>query len=174
MSSVDTININALYQEHHPWLVRLLINKLNCPFDAADLAQDAFIRLINNPKKFDNLVGARHYLSRMANGMSIDLWRKQQLEQAYLATLSAEPNHTTQTLEQQHIIIETLFQIDKQLRALPNKIALTFIAVNIEGLTYQQVATKQGISVSSVKNYLILAMVKLAKLALAEKLTHYE
>ena len=169
MSSVDPSNIDVLYQAHHSWLVRLLIHKLNCPFDAADVAQDAFIRLINNPIKFDNLSGARHYLSRMANGMSIDLWRKKQLEQTYLASVNAQLYQTSLTLEQQHIVIDTLFQIDKQLRTLPNKVALTFIAVNIEGLTYQQVATKQQISVSSVKNYLTLAMVKLAKLAIDEK-----
>ena len=165
--NTSTSNINILYQEHHSWLVHLLIRKLNCPADAADLAQDAFLRLINKPKKFDNLTGARHYLSRMANGMSIDLWRKQQLEQAYLASLSTELDQTTISLEQQHIIIDTLFQIDKQLRTLPVKVAHTFIAVNIEGLSYQQVANQQEISVSSVKNYLTIAMVKLATLALA-------
>ena len=99
--------------------------------------------------------------------MSIDLWRKRQLEQAYLAAISTN-TESTLTLEQQHIIIETLFQIDKQLRSLPHKVANTFIAVNIEGLTYQQVATKQGISVSSVKNYLAIAMVKLVKLSCAD------
>ena len=167
MSPTDCRNINTLYQEHHSWLVRLLINKLNCPFDAADLAQDAFVRLISHPKSFDNLAGARHYLSRMANGMSIDFWRKRQIEHAYLASINTA-THLALLLEQQHIIIDTLFHIDKQLRSLPHKIAITFIAVNIEGLTYQQVATKQAISVSSVKNYLAIAMVKLAKLSCAD------
>jgi RNA polymerase sigma-70 factor (ECF subfamily) len=168
LSSLDTrFSINTLYQEHHSWLVRLLVNKLNCPFDAADIAHDAFIRLLNNPRKFDNLTGARHYLSRMANGMSIDLWRKQQLEQAYFSSLMTHSAESIITLEQQHIILETLIQVDKQLRDLPNKVAVVFIAVNIEGLTYQQAAIKQKISVSSVKNYLAIAMVKLVRFKLS-------
>ena len=36
--------VEVLYQDHHSWLTGWLRRKLGCPQNAADLAQDTFIR----------------------------------------------------------------------------------------------------------------------------------
>ncbi|NRA85139.1 MAG: hypothetical protein HRU22_15620 [Gammaproteobacteria bacterium] len=59
MSSIDTSNINHFYQGNHSWLFQLFSRKLSNHADAADLAHDAFIRLMTRPKLFDNNSGAR-------------------------------------------------------------------------------------------------------------------
>jgi hypothetical protein len=40
-------NISTLYQNNHRWLSGWLYQKLNCSEQAADLAQDVFLRLLN-------------------------------------------------------------------------------------------------------------------------------
>ena len=180
MPAVENTAIGYLYQEHHTWLFRLLNRKLNNSADAADLAQDAFINLLKKPKHFtDNFAnncadkagansvyksGARNYLSRIASGLCVDFWRRQQVERAYLEVLALRPEAVAISPEQQHCLLETLFEIDKLLSQLPDKVASVFILAQLDGLSYQQIATKQGISLRSVNNYMAIALVKLVKL----------
>ena len=167
MSPVDNAVIGTLYQDHHTWLFRLLNRKLNNSADAADLAQDAFINLLKKPKHFTdncaNKSGARNYLSRVASGLCVDFWRRQQVERAYLEALALRPEVMVISPEQQYNLLETLFEIDNLLSQLPDKVATVFILAQLDGLSYQQIATKQGISLRSVNNYMAIALVKLAK-----------
>ena len=41
--------MHSLYQNHHPWLESLLRKRLGNRDDAADLAQDTFVRLLRSP-----------------------------------------------------------------------------------------------------------------------------
>jgi RNA polymerase sigma-70 factor (ECF subfamily) len=176
LSVVENTAIGSLYQDHHTWLFSLLNRKLNNSADAADLAQDAFVNLLKKPKHFtanfaENCVdkssdnsGARNYLSRVAAGLCVDLWRRQQVERAYLEVLALRPESVAINPEQQHCLLETLFEIDKLLSQLPDKVASVFIMGQLDGLSYQKIAIKQGISLRSVNNYMAIALVKLAKL----------
>ncbi|WP_350649943.1 sigma factor, partial [Pseudomonas sp. HY13-MNA-CIBAN-0226] len=39
--------VEVLYNDHHHWLTGWLRRKLGCPDNAADLAQDTFIRVLS-------------------------------------------------------------------------------------------------------------------------------
>ena len=43
---VNNQRISGLYQNNHRWLSAWLYQKLNCSEQAADLAQDVFLRLL--------------------------------------------------------------------------------------------------------------------------------
>lgn len=58
----------ALYTDHHGWLKNWLSRRLGNAADAADLAQDAFVRLWHGLSA-DNAPAARSYLRTMVNGM---------------------------------------------------------------------------------------------------------
>ncbi|MBN7820584.1 sigma-70 family RNA polymerase sigma factor [Bowmanella yangjiangensis] len=154
-------DIQQLYRAHHGWMKNLLVRKLRCPEDAADLAQDAFERLLRKPLSFDNVMGGRHYLSRIAHSLCIDLWRRRQIEQAYMESLALLAPECIPDVAEQQVIIDVIVKVDQLLSRLPRKIKRTFIAVQIEGLTYQQVAERDKISIGSVKNYLAQAIVRL-------------
>ena len=158
-------SITTLYQAHHGWLFNYFKRKLNCPDDAADLAQDAFLRLFEKPRKFDDLAGARHYLSAVARRMCIDSWRRKQVEQAYLETLAELPERHEISTESYHLTIDLLCKIDKLLAELPDKVAKTFVASQLEGYTYKEIALQLNISVASVKNYMAKAILTLTLFA---------
>ncbi len=82
-----------LYGNHHNWLLAWVNWRLGNAADAADLAHDAFVRLLTRPCHFENSQQARAYLRKMANGMCVDLWRRRSLEQAWLEVLAAQPKH---------------------------------------------------------------------------------
>lgn len=62
------LSIETLYCDHHGWLFRWLRGRLGNAADAADLAQEAFLRLLGKPCQFDSSESARAYLRAMAKG----------------------------------------------------------------------------------------------------------
>ncbi|WZB75780.1 sigma factor [Achromobacter insuavis] len=50
-ANLPTSILKTLYAEHHGWLRSWLRRKLGCPEQAADLAQDTFLRVLTSKMK---------------------------------------------------------------------------------------------------------------------------
>ena len=155
-------HIHALYRHHHGWLVGLLRRRLGSSFDAADLAHDAFVRLIEKPRQFDSFDGARAYLSTMARGLCTDLWRRREIERAWLDALAAQPVPLAPSPEEHALVIEALCAVDAMLRRLPAKAAQAFVLAQVQGLTYKAIAVELKVSERMVKKYMAQAMLECA------------
>ena len=62
MSSTESLEhreLGRLYRDHHGWLRGWLLRRLNVPAEAADLAQDTFLRLLASPASMAQLQGVR-------------------------------------------------------------------------------------------------------------------
>jgi len=153
-----------LYGDHHGWLQQLLRQRLGCNEAAADLAQDAFLRLLMRPRRFDSFNGARAYLSRMAHGLCVDLWRRQSLEQAWRDALARQPADTAPSPEQGALILELLWEVDAMLARLPDRVAEAFLLSQLQGWRYREIAAHQGVSERSVRKYMARAMLHCALL----------
>ncbi|HEK1691377.1 MULTISPECIES: sigma-70 family RNA polymerase sigma factor [Pseudomonas] len=149
--------VNHLYCEHHSWLNGWLRKRLGNAFDAADLTQDTFVRVIKARSALD-IREPRPYLSRIAKGLLIDLFRRRSLEQAYLEALAALPQAQHPSLEEQAIMLQALVEIDRLLQGLGPKVRQVFMLSQFDGLTYPQIAEQLNISVRSVNNYMAKAM----------------
>src|SRR5690606_12080257 len=88
----------VLYQDHHRWLVSWLGGKLSTPSDAADLAHDTFVRILQSRLGAQTIQNPRGYISTVAHGLVVDLWRRRALEQAYLEVLAVLPAENVSTL----------------------------------------------------------------------------
>ena len=149
--------VNDLYCEHHGWLNGWLRKRLGNAFDAADLTQDTFVRVIKARSALD-IREPRPYLSRIAKGLLIDLIRRRSLEQAYLDALATLPEALQPSLEEQAILLQALVEIDRLLQGLGPKVKQVFMLSQFDGLTYPQIAEQLNISVRSVNNYMAKAM----------------
>lgn len=149
--------VNDLYCEHHGWLHGWLRKRLGNGFDAADLAQDTFVRVIKARSALE-IREPRPYLSRIAKGLLIDLFRRRSLEQAYLEALAALPEAVHPSLEEQAMLLQALVEIDRLLQGLGAKVKQVFMLSQFDGLTYPQIAEQLNISVRSVNNYMAKAM----------------
>lgn len=157
MTSNSTLG--TLYSDHHGWLTRWLYRRLGCADNAADLAQDTFLRLISGrgASHHSDIRQPRCFLATVARRVLTDHLRRQSLERAYLEALAAEPEATAPSPELQAIIIETLCQIDTMLDGLGSKVRQAFLLAQIDGLGYAEIAVRLGVSVSSVKKYMARA-----------------
>ncbi|USR42240.1 sigma-70 family RNA polymerase sigma factor [Ectopseudomonas hydrolytica] len=159
--------IGALYRRHHGWLHQWLQRRFGHAFDhaeAADLAQDTFMRLLLRPRGFTSDGDARAFLCSVARGLSIDRWRRLQIEQAWLETLSAQPESFAPSAEQQVMLVEALHEIDAMLRRLPEKARTVFLLAQVHGYGYREIGEQLGISERMVKKYMARAMLQCALL----------
>lgn len=155
-------SVELLYIDHHHWLQSWLRRRLGNASDAADLAHDAFLRLLAAPRRFDSVAQARGYLRTMANGLCIDLWRRREVEQAWLQTLATRPEAVEPSPEHRAVIIETLLEIGDMLSRLSQKAAAAFVMAQVDGMPYREIAHRLGVSERMVKKYIAQAMLQCA------------
>jgi len=150
--------MHTLYSNHHGWLHGWLRKKLGCAFQAEDLAHDTFLRLIVRPRQLDAAYDPRAYLTKIAQGLVIDLWRRQEIERAWLVTLAAHPASLVPSAEHQAIIIETLMEVDRVLTQLPDKPRRALLLAHLHDMTYAEIASELEVSERMVKKYMAQAM----------------
>lgn len=154
---VESLAVQRIYRDNHAWLQAWLRRRLGCSQQAADLAQDTFLRLMN-VQQATQIREPRAWLTTVAHGLVVNFWRRRDIEHAYLQALTDQSAEFAPSLEEQAIIIDTLLEIDRLLAALPAKVRQAFLWVHFEGLTYQQVADRLQVSERMVKKYMAQAM----------------
>lgn len=162
----------VFYVDHNRWLQRWLCKKLGSAFEAADLTQDVFTKLLHkqqlNAVDLATIHKPRAYLTTMATHLLIDSRRKQKLEQAYIAMLLHTQPDLAASPQQIQEAIETLNQIIVMLEGLPIKAARAFILYRWDGLSHAQIAEYLGVSASMVKQYIARAMLHCYQIVYAD------
>ncbi|MCQ2997005.1 sigma-70 family RNA polymerase sigma factor [Pseudomonas quasicaspiana] len=152
-----TVAVQCIYEEHNSWLNAWLKARLNNACDAADVAQDTFVRILGSSNAAP-IREPRDYLATVARGLVIDRYRRRTIEQAYLQTLADRPETTVISEEDKALIIETLMAVDKALSDLGARTKHIFVLSQIDGMTYQQIATQLKVSLTTVKKHMIRAL----------------
>lgn len=160
----DTSALHHLYQQHNGWLNTWLRTRLGNSSDAADLAQDTFVRVLS-ARNVEAIREPRTYLSSIARALMIDRFRRRAVEQAYLDVLALRPEATDISPETRLLIIETLTAVDAMLDELGERTRTIFLAVQLEGLSYVAVGERLGVSVTTVKKHMIRAITQCLLLA---------
>ncbi|MFK3774474.1 sigma-70 family RNA polymerase sigma factor [Pseudomonas sp. NPDC089406] len=159
MSALDKASLHQLYSENNGWLKSWLRARLGNTADAADLAQDTFVRVMTARSQLP-IREPRSYLSAIARALLIDKVRRRTIEQAYLQALALRPEPVEVSPEVRLSIIEMLVAVDALLDELGPRTRDIFLAVQLEGLPYAAVAERFGVSVTTVKNHLVRAMTR--------------
>lgn len=155
-STHDAQALQQIYSDHHGWLQQWLRRKTGCREQAADLAQDTFVRLLAQRKL--ELSHPRAYLSRIAQSLMIDQYRRRMLEQAYLDSLAAMPEPIEISPQQRSLILETLLQIDALLDGLGERTREIFLMAQLDGMSHVAIARQLGVSANTVSKHFVRAM----------------
>ena len=155
MPSQDSVC--ALYSEHHGWLHSWLRSQLSSAADAADLAHDTFLRLLQHRDQ-PELAAPRAFLRTVARGLVIDHWRREELRRAYLEALANLPPAQVPCVETREVLLELLERIDRMLDGLKPKVRRAFLLAQCEGLSHREIAAQMGISLRSVERYVADAL----------------
>ena len=148
--------LHALYSSHHGWLQGWLRHKLGNAGEAADLAQDTFVSVLTSGTA-PRIREARPFLATIARRLVAHRYRRQVLEDAYLAALACLPPAVAPAPEERLLALEALQEIDAALDGLPPPVRTAFLLAQLEGLSYAEIAERLNVSASSVKQYLARA-----------------
>lgn len=158
--------IQALYRDHHRWLLSWLQRRLGNAFDAADITQDTYLRLMNRtPQALRDIREPRALLTTIAQGLAANLHRKRHLEQAYLDALAALPEPVAQSPEHCALVLEALVELDALLAQLPLPVCQAFLLSQLDGMKQADIAAELGLSVPTVKRHIARAIAQVCFLA---------
>jgi len=151
--------MTELYHNHHGWLHNWLRKKLGCSQRAADLAHDAFIRVLTLDEPA-HIKEPRAFLATTAGRLMIDAARRKRIEAAYLQALAAQVGEAGMPDPAAiHVALEALERIASLLAGLQPKVRDAFLLSRLDGLTYSEIAAHLQVSTASVKNYIASALV---------------
>lgn len=153
VTSPASQSVEGLYLVHRRWLTEWLRSRLGCPDNAADLAQDTFMRLLT-AREVTPIREPHAFLTTVAKRVLFNHYRRQDLERAYLEALSQMPEPLAPSEEHRAIILQTLLELDALLDGLPVLVKRAFLLAQVDGMGYQDIADELGISLATVKRYL--------------------
>lgn len=148
--------VETLARRHYAELLRV---RLRSEQEAADLAQEAYARLLRYEGQFtgDEL---RRTLFRIASNLLTDRWRWSRLRSADthlpiddLSVESSEPRHDRRLAAEQQ-----LARLEEVILAMPEKRRTVFILSRIQGLSNSEVAEHCRISIKTVEKHLSIAL----------------
>ena len=147
----------ALYLDHHNWLYQWLCRKLGNTTDAADLANDTYLRVLTS-RRIDLGSEPRALLTHIAKGLVIDHWRRQDVERAYLEAIAHLPEPEVPSPETRLLILEALYRIEEMLCGLPAQTREMFLLAQLDGLTLKQISQRTNTPLITVRRHIRKAL----------------
>lgn len=165
MSSRRDKILADLVARHGAPLEKYLARKLENPEDAAEVAQETYLRL-HRLEQLENLDNARAYLFQMATNLAVDQLRRRTLHNRYIAAEKSqvEGGETSAVnsdgISPEKILVarEKLATINAALDELPFKVKQAFLLHRRSGMSYSSIAQQMQVSVSSVEKYILQAL----------------
>lgn len=158
-----TIDIGVLFRQHHKELQGYLRRRGASPELAADLTQEAFLRLLR-AQADAKVKNAQAYLFRTATNLSVDWARRQRHlpiaadPEAALSTVVDE----TPSVERLVISRQEIAIIEAALNKLPAAVRYVFFA-RLDGMTFAAIGKKLKISPNTVFSQMTRVMVLLKR-----------
>ncbi len=145
------------FRRSYAWLTSRLWRKVGCPFVAEDLSSEAFAQL-SARRDIEAVREPRALLTTISQRLVFDLWRRRDLEHAYLAELARVTDRSVQSEEEKFETLQMLAEIDRRLAGLSARVRLAFLYSQLDGMTYAEISTRLGVSVSMVGQYMAKAL----------------
>lgn len=145
------------FEQHYVWLAGRMWRKTGCRFGAEDIASEAFLQLLERPD-WQCTREPRALLTSIAQRLLYEVWRRRELEHAYLLWSATQPLATLPSPEDRAVMLERLVMIDRVLDGLTVKARRALLYSQLDGLTYPEISVLLGVSVRMVQKYMTEAM----------------
>jgi RNA polymerase sigma-70 factor (ECF subfamily) len=157
VDSTRDSRFSTIYKNDHPWLERRLRNGLRNREDAEDVAGETFTQLLCLPA-LDQLNEPRAMLVTIARRITWRLWRRRELEQAWLEVLRLQPEALEPSAEERVQALQSLQRLDTALDGLSAKARMAFLYSQLDGMTHVEIAARLKVSPTMVRKYIVQAL----------------
>lgn len=135
----------------YPDLVRQLARSIGCPDRARELAHDTWIKLVSSPPPAADVAHARAYLLGAAQHLGIDAVRRSQRHEILVEDMARRLPQSTPDIADQVAHRQALHAVAQALAALPHRTSQAFLAHRLEGTGQDELATRHGVSRSTIE-----------------------
>ncbi len=141
-------------------LARFIRRRVQDPRDAEDVLQEVFYELVEANRLLMPIEHVTAWLFRVARNRITDLLRRRRpdVEVLGLAELLPSPEAGPEALHVRHALLEAL---ERALLELPEEQRAVFLAHEVEGLSFKEMAAATGVSVNTLlsrKRYAVLRL----------------
>lgn len=147
----------SIYKDDHPWLERRLRDGLRNREDAQDVASETFTQLLQAPA-LHQLQEPRAMLVTIARRITWRLWRRRELERAWLDMLRIQPELVEPSAESRYQTLQALQALDAVLDGLSSKARMAFLYSQLDGMTHVDIAGRLDVSPTMVRKYIAQAL----------------
>lgn len=109
-------------------------------------------------KDLNTILEPRAYLTRIAHDLLVTRIRRRDLEKAYLEALIYMSPTEVPSPELRLIVLETLVKLDCMLDGLSPKVRNAYLLLQLENLSYAEIAKRLGVSTRTVGSYIAKAL----------------
>lgn len=151
--------VERLFREHNEILVGFLAARLRSRQEALEVAQEAYVRMLNLDES--NAVSfLRAFLFKTAANIAIDRMRsrerRQQLREAALFEEFREPP----TPERELVGAQEVAVVERVIAELPPKCRRAFLLNRIHGLEPAEIARQMEVAERTVRHYILQALLR--------------
>jgi len=144
--------IDLMFENHFRWLCNRLRGQLGCTFSAEDVASETFAQVLALPPA-TAIKEPRALLTTIAQRLVYDIWRRRDLERAYLELLAAMPEQSQPSPEESALVLQSLLAVERLLDGLSTNARAAFLYSQVDGMTYAEIAAKLKVSTARVQQY---------------------
>ncbi|WP_158255963.1 MULTISPECIES: RNA polymerase sigma factor [unclassified Brevundimonas] len=132
--------------------------------DAADLAQDACLKLVETAGR-EPVKAPAHLLYRLARNLVIDRLRHRALTSRLMRPEESYDQHPCAAPDPERVLLanERLRRALKVIDAMPDRRREAFLMHRIDGLSYVEIARAMGVGIKAVEKHLSSAMLELTQ-----------
>ncbi|HIP83672.1 MAG TPA: sigma-70 family RNA polymerase sigma factor [Desulfocapsa sulfexigens] len=157
--------IAQLYRKHYNGIYSFFFKRLRSPEDAADSAQEVFIRLVrhNGNAALDSPVG---YMWKITRNLIKEIRRAHTIRSRWMSPLAEHGDkHPSKTPgpEEAMKIRQMNDDILNVFNKLPSRCREVFILHRFKGLSHKEIADQLNISPKTVENHMAKALLFLRK-----------
>ena len=153
----DDASFEALYRLYSKRLFGYLIRLVKSESIAADLLQDAFIKIWNNRQNIDPEKSFRSYLYRITENLVYDFFRKAARDKKLQAAIIESYDDSYNHVEESFCVAEVDHKLKEVIKLLPAKRRQVFQLIKIEERSYEEVSELLHISVSTINDHVVKA-----------------
>lgn len=151
--------VEQLFREHNEALVSFLALRLRSRQEAREVAQEAYVRLLQLERR-DVSSFLRAYLFRVAGNLAIDRLRRRSTEmRAAHQNLFHELHNATCEPERQAMEQERVHQVQRFLAEVPDMPRRAFLMFRLEEKSQQEIATELGVTDRMIRNHITRVLV---------------
>lgn len=146
-------DLDQLYRRYAPWLGAMLRRRFGrgIEADADDLVQETYARLA--PHDPASIERPQALLMRVASNLAKDLLRRRAVRARHAQSVQNEPEGDQLASSALDVLL-----VKEAILAIPEPYLDVFILRRFHGLTYEQIATRCGLTIKSVEWRLARAM----------------